>query len=297
VQGAIVVGYDGSDGARDACTLGMRLAAAAGRPLALVCVRPLHIPEWAPDAADNEQLVVRRAQAALDAAPVGGDVERRLVAEDSVALGLQRFAEGIEATAVVVGCPDRAHPGRIDTGTVAERLLHGSPCAVALAPRGYAEDTGQGFRRIVVAYTPTDEARAALRAAAGLARACDAVVQVVSVKVSAPAWTVEVPSYDASALASLQADLDRSLRALASSVAVEGEVLEGDPVERLLERASGSADLIVAGSRGHGRARQVLLGSVSARLLAGARVPVIVTPRGADTELVAGPPSLAAAGR
>ena len=73
-------------------------------------------------------------------------------------------------------------------------------------------------------------------------------------------------------------------------------MLEGDPTERVLEQANGWADLIVAGSRGHGPERRVLLGSVSAGLLARAEVPVIVTPRGADAELGERSPMPAGAG-
>jgi nucleotide-binding universal stress UspA family protein len=295
LEQAIVAGYDGSHGARDAVALGVRLAASTGRALTLVCVRPPRIAESADGSAETERfLTATEAQRALDAAPVAPEVARQVVEEESVAHGLHRFAEGVAASAIVVGCPERTSPGRIETGTVAERLLHGSPCAVALAPRGYEGHTDEGFKRIMVAYAPSDEARAALRTAAGLARAGGATVRVVSVVGAPPAWKDERPSYEDAAREILRSDLDRSLRALASTVAVEGEVLEGDPVERLLERASGWADLIVTGSRGHGPERRVLLGSVSSGLLERAAVPVIVTPRGAESELADdAPPSSA----
>lgn len=293
---AIVAGYDGSPGARDAVALAARLAAATGRRLVLVCVRPPCVPEWGEGATVNEQLIARRAQTVLDAAPVDGDVERHLVADESIARGLRQFAEDEAAAAIVVGCPDRTRPGRIEAGTVAERLIHRSPCAVALAPRGYADEAGEGFRRIVVGYTQSDEARAALRTAAALARAGGAALRVVSVMAAAPGWTLDVPSGDASARELAHADLDRQLRALASSVPVEGRLLDGDPTERVLEQARGWADLIVAGSRGHGPTRALLLGSVSTGLLTRAEVPVLVTPRGADTELGERLPLAAGAG-
>ena len=200
----------------------------------------------------------------------------------------------IAASAIVVGCPDRTRPGGIEAGTVAGRLLHGSPCAVALAPRGYADRGGEGFRRIVVGYTPSDEARAALRAAAGLAQATGATVRVVSVVARAPTGARTHPATTRRRASACTPISTGSLRVLASSVSVEGHVLDGDPVERLLEQASGWADLIVSGSRGHGPVRQVELGSVSAALLARAEVPVLVMPRGAEFELVA--PPLAPAG-
>jgi nucleotide-binding universal stress UspA family protein len=292
MRDAIVTGYDGSQGARDALVLGTRLAAATGRPLELVCVRPPGIPEWETERSQNKELVERRAHAVLDAAPVAAAVERHLIVDESVARGLQQYAAESGASVIVVGCPDRTRPGPIEAATVAERLLRGSPCIVALAPGGYAGSEGRGFHRIVVGYHASDEARAALRTAAALARACGATVRVVSVTGPAPA----VEDADGAVHRLAHADLDCALRALASSVPVEGHLLEGDPTDRVLEQASGWADLILTGSRGHGPARRVLLGSVSAGLLDRAGVPVIVTPRGADIDLIEDAPAPLSAG-
>lgn len=274
---AVIAGYDGSEGAGDALALALTLAHAAGRELVLVCV-----------AAPGSDGGSGEGEAVLAAAEVPAEVERRLVADESVARGLHRVAEAEGASAIVVGTPAGALPGRIAMGTVAERLLHGSPCAVALAPRGHAAQPGE-FRNIVVAYTASDEARAALRVAAGLAQASGATVRVVSVVGDAPSWHSDPDGWRAGARQANRADLDRSLRALASTVAVEGRVLDGDPVAAVLESAHGWADLIVAGSRGYGPQRRVLLGSVSSGLLDRAQVPVLITPRGAETELVSDP--------
>lgn len=58
---------------------------------------------------------------------------------------------------------------------------------------------------------------------------------------------------------------------------VEVEVLDGPPADAILRAAETNAcDLIVMGSRGYGRIASLLLGSVSHRVLANARVPVMV---------------------
>ena len=277
---AVIAGYDGSEGARDALALADTLARSAGRELVLVCVAPVAGAPRAAEAPAGE------LEALLAAVAVPPEVERRVIADDSVARGLHRVAEAEGASAIVVGTPSRALPGRIAMGTVAERLLHGSPCAVALAPRGHAA-AAREFRNIVVAYTASDEARAALRVAAGLAQANGATVRVVSVVGAPPSWHNDPQSWRRGAREASRSDLDRSLRALASTVAVEGRVLDGDPVEAVLQSAHGWADLIVAGSRGYGPQRRVLLGSVSSGLLDRAQVPVLITPRGAEAELVA----------
>jgi nucleotide-binding universal stress UspA family protein len=60
---------------------------------------------------------------------------------------------------------------------------------------------------------------------------------------------------------------------------VEAHVLEGEPAHELLEFAEGRGiDLLVAGSHGHSFVGRLLMGSVSTRLIRGAKVPVLVVP-------------------
>lgn len=58
--------------------------------------------------------------------------------------------------------------------TPAGRLLHGAPCAVAVAPAG-AREAGS-FRHVGIAYDGTPEARAALAAGYALAAGDHAAV-------------------------------------------------------------------------------------------------------------------------
>jgi nucleotide-binding universal stress UspA family protein len=60
-------------------------------------------------------------------------------------------------------------------------------------------------------------------------------------------------------------------------VAAEMKIDHGDPVEEILEElTAGGYDLVVVGSRGRGPLGRLLLGSVSADLVANAPCPVLV---------------------
>lgn len=64
-----------------------------------------------------------------------------------------------------------------------------------------------------------------------------------------------------------------------SDAVVEREILAGDPAKALLERGSQlQADLLVTGSHGHGFLTRLWLGSVSQRLVRGAKCSVLVAP-------------------
>ena len=60
-------------------------------------------------------------------------------------------------------------------------------------------------------------------------------------------------------------------------VDAEGVAIEGNPATKLIEQAR-DATLLVVGSRGHGRATSLLLGSVSQRLAHHAPCPFVIVP-------------------
>ena len=60
-------------------------------------------------------------------------------------------------------------------------------------------------------------------------------------------------------------------------VEAEGVAVEGNPATKLIEQARDAA-LLVVGSRGHGTAASLLLGSVSQRLAHHAPCPLVIVP-------------------
>ena len=69
---------------------------------------------------------------------------------------------------------------------------------------------------------------------------------------------------------------------LPEDVHADAVLVQGDAAAWL---GSQDVDLLFCGSRGYGLSGQVLLGSVSARVIRGAHCPVVVVPRGASRGL------------
>jgi nucleotide-binding universal stress UspA family protein len=123
-------------------------------------------------------------------------------------------------------------------------------------------------RRILVAYDGSADAELALRWAAEEARATGRGLRVVTVDdaITSP-WGAAAVYRGEDVLAGVEerfADLDVELESRVGHVT--GELL----------RASVSDDLLVVGSRGHGRAEDLLIGSVSQHLARHAPCPVVV---------------------
>ena len=123
-------------------------------------------------------------------------------------------------------------------------------------------------RRILVAYDGSADAELALRWAAEEARATGRGLHVVAVDdaITSP-WGAEVAHRGEDVLAGVKEQLD--------DLDVELETRVGHVTGELL-RASVSDDLLVVGSRGHGRAEDLLIGSVSQHLARHAPCPVVV---------------------
>src|SRR5689334_18243556 len=80
------------------------------------------------------------------------------------------------ADMIVVGSTHHSRTGRVFAGDDAAGTVHGSPCPVAIAPRGLAGREWQHVARIGVGYDSGPEAEQALRFAARLAHGCDAAI-------------------------------------------------------------------------------------------------------------------------
>lgn len=143
------------------------------------------------------------------------------------------------------------------------------------------------FTSILVGADRSAHARAAVRQAVDIAVTQGATLTIVTVFSSQLPWPVAMaPSgitqqtIDAiigQARDEAQATLAEASALVAPEVDVRTMVLEGTPADAILEQAAAAGhDLIVVGSRGHGDAASILLGSVSHKVLHHSRVPVLV---------------------
>jgi nucleotide-binding universal stress UspA family protein len=280
----IVVGVDGTGSGLDAVALAVRLAQATGDPLIVACVYPEG--RRSGDAAAAVRGPAAKALEAAQALAEETAAEYRTVPSGSPARGLAELAEQEDAAMVVVGSHRGGAIGRVASGSTAERLLHGSGCPVAVAPRGYRQRVTDKLRRVGVAFVDTPDGHEAVRHAADLAARSGLPLTLYSVVGVHPNWFVpeavrpEEETIPIEVRKDYQEALDRALAGLPDGVQAAGELLYGEVVDELSMVSERGVDLLVCGSRGYGPVRRVLLGTVSSALVRQASVPVLVAPRG-----------------
>ena len=283
----ILVGHDLHSGGEDAVALGREIARATGGQLVVAGVFPIGVLPHGFEATwfEEEENVVREIQSAADDAGAKAEV----FPSSSPASGLHALAEETEAELVIVGSSKHSKLGLVLAGDVGLGLLHGAPCAVAIAPRGYAEQAHDELSTIVVGFDGSRESRLALEDAVELAGLSGATLKLVAVA-QEPSIVygkgASMGGYEELKVAveeQTREQLDEALASIPASVTAEASVVAGDPGEKLAEAAAGGA-LLILGSRGYGPLRSVLLGSVSTALMRTAPCAVLIHPRGITNE-------------
>lgn len=288
MTGAVVIGWEATPQGEDAVRLGRLLASALQAPITLATVFPLpaHLIPATEIAASLEREapgIFARPKELLEEPDAG----TRVVVDPSPARALQEIAEAERAALIVVGSCHRGALGRTMLGSVATSLLHGSPCPVAVAPRGFGKQAEQGnIRRIGVAFDGTAEGFAALETAIALARRFDdaaigllTVCEPQSYGIETTYAILTAADWEAAERNERRRVLDLGLARVPGDLRAEGRLLDGVPGPALAEAAE-DFDLMVTGSRGYGPVRRTLLGSTAARLMGAAPRPVLVVPRG-----------------
>jgi len=213
---------------------------------------------------------------ALEALPDSVRVQSLGIGSSSSARGLHDLAEGEKADLLVLGSTHRGRVGQVLPGSVAEVLLRGAPCAVVVAPRGYRDHQPDTIGALGAGFDGSAEAERALEDADRLATTLGASLRAIAV---APRHRFGGNGQDAHPL---EERLHGALRALGRSPESDGQLLDGEPATALADAAS-DLDLLVAGSRGYGPMRHVLLGSVSGPLMRACPCPLLILPRTAPS--------------
>jgi nucleotide-binding universal stress UspA family protein len=210
--------------------------------------------------------------------------ERRELRDVSAPRGLDQLAEAEGADLIVIGSSHRGKIGRVLFGSVGERLLYGAPCAVAVAPRGYAGSERLGKGAIGVAYDGTAESRLALDGAIALATSLGGKLRLITVasdisflELAPGTGSEEYMEHVVRHYRDLQ---KQALTEIGETVEATGVLVDTIPAPGIVANAA-DLDLLVMGSRGYGPIRRTLLGGVSAEVMRTAPCPVLVVPRGA----------------
>jgi nucleotide-binding universal stress UspA family protein len=280
----IVVGTDGSDHADKAVAWAASQALRTGSTLELVTAYGTGYELVKPDEAKlamNE--VLDGAQAIAEELAPGITITRRtyLGAPEGVLM-----EEAAGADLVVVGSRGLGGFKGSLLGSVSRKCVHRAPCPVMVI-RG-RDDIGAGTaaagdasesHRIVVGLDGSPSSYAATEWAARQAELTGARLDVVAAweLPTSYGWSLPIPS-DWDPAQDDKELLEKSLEPIHAAhpgVAIHATVIEGHP-STILEKASTGADLLVVGSRGHGVAAGMLLGSVSEHCVIHARCPVLV---------------------
>lgn len=285
-RGSVVVGIDGTGAADDALDWATAEAAARGcrlrivhafRPSLLVdpygVVPPLgDLPVvWAA----AEQVLAQAAARARSLAPDLPVTARLLQATACPAL----LGEARDASVLVLGGRAlRGLRGWLSRSVSGQVAAH-APCPVVIIRPRDAVDARPSPPRVVVGVDESPSCTAAVGFA--FRAACQRGVPVVALH----AWIPDLPGDleavtgpSAPAEAVARRVLDRALdrwRSAFADVSVHTVLVRGEPAHALLAESHGAA-LLVIGTRGRGRVRKAVLGSVSDTVLRHSECPLAI---------------------
>ena len=269
----VLVGVDGSEESRTAVGFAAEEAGVrGGRLTAVLVVEPRHLfdsdvrPRAARlehgrrELADTIEPLVQGTDVPIDQRVVSGDPRQVL------------RAHADEADQLVVGARGMGAAEGLLLGSVSQYLVTHATCPVTVT-RATTPSSGR-VARVVVGVDGSTDSLQAVAWACGVARSRGAALTAVIV---APVRRDD-PGEDRFVEEAV-ARLEAAVAATSGDgpLDVGTQVETGDP-RQVLQQASAASDLVVVGSRGHGRVTGALLGSVSHHLVHHAACHVTVVP-------------------
>jgi nucleotide-binding universal stress UspA family protein len=296
----MIVGCAPDERGKAALQLAVMLARSSGDDLVVCAVLPAPwIPGMARIDAEYQEQLNTDADRALEHArsELPDDVPARFVRHSarSAAVGLLEQAEEHKASLIILGSSSAGALGHVVFGSVTDRLLHSSPVALALAPRGYRCRPGTAVGRVTVAYGGGD-AESIVVAAAAIATRLNASMRIASFAVwSRPAYTTTLGTEPEDLVLE---EWRTTLEAAVAKALVQVEGLAEAPIHVETVVGHGQAwgdaledivwsdrDLLLVGSSELGPVARVFLGSRASKIVRHSPVPVVVLPRARAEEL------------
>ncbi len=268
----VVVAVGEDDSGRDAVALGKELVSARGRltlvHVLVVASKPAPDSGAVGDAARSRYACERLAALASEFSVAA---QAQCVEARSVRHGLHGFVASRHADLVVVGTspPDESSPVPLREHT--REVLEDPPCAVAVAPMGYASHVA-AVSRIGVAYDGSDESEQAL--VLGRRLAAERQAELVAFEVVRPPLYIHDPWNVDRETEEQLAGARRRIRAVTG---LQAEVASGDAADELA-RYGESVGLLVIGAHRYRPIDHLLDGSTSQRLAGRTSAPLLVLP-------------------
>jgi len=270
----VLAGVDFGPGGRDAIALASRLLDGEGK-LTLAHVfpgqlLPSHAVTPGLTREDRERAEGRLAEERAEA-HVAAEL---VVAQGSPGHALHELAEDRGADLLVLGSCHRGVLGRAMLGDDTRASIDGAPCAVAIAPAGYAGHPAP-IVSIGVGYDGSPESELALATARALAASLDAEIRALEVVSLSGSHYALGGALLVSEMNQRVAQADARIKGLAG---VEGRAEYGFPAEDLAIFGQ-EVDLLIVGSRGFGPWGRLVHGSTSAGLARHTHGPLLIVPR------------------
>jgi nucleotide-binding universal stress UspA family protein len=222
-----------------------------------------------------------------------------VTADEAEGEDLAELAREQEADLLVIGSTHRGPIGRVYPGSTVERVLAAAPCAVAVAPPGFAraqgseagwrplggaDDEDAGIRVIGVGFDGSEAAGEALKTAVDLAIPNGAALRVYTVAERIPQVPVPTGAHPAPSMASnvetMRTILQKTVAAIPSEARALPVFLRGFVADELIKASQVGVDLLVLGSRDGGPMRRKLHHSVTSAVMERAACPVLISPTG-----------------
>jgi nucleotide-binding universal stress UspA family protein len=266
----VLVGVGDREGGHDALALARQLVSSDGG-LTLVQVQLVTRKPSVDSGHVREAQERRRELAALASIREEARVDAQIASVEglSVARGLHAIARVQRADLVVVGASRAGEVDRMLIGDDTREVLRDAPCAVAVAPVGYATRV-RPLKEIAIAYDGSPASERALEVARQVA--ADAQAKVLAFQ-AVPAEAAARDPWNPDA--EIAAAVETATRRIGALGDVEPVVRSGEPAEELA-RFQPSVGLLVIGAHEHPRIDRFLRVSTSETLAERPASPLLV---------------------